>query len=454
MAKQQSPAALQAATVKENLYWQWRTFTSNYKPQVMLDGTLPDFSKTNQPVLQPEGNIEFRRVINDNSFVRMNISQNISLTGGQLFAGSYLQRFTDFDRRQTRYNGNPAVVGFSQPLFAFNALRWDRKIEPLRYEESRKKYAEDLEAVGREAANRFFELLLAQINQEMGRNNQANSDTIYTIGEVRYNLGKMPRNELLQLKLAVLNARKAASQAQLQVETATLRLRSFAGMTETGPVELVLPETIPGFAIEESLAIREARKNRQKSVEFKRLVLEAQREVAKARGDNGLNANLVGTFGLTNRASSIPAIYQNPKDQQTLRIEFQIPVMDWGRSASRIKTAEANQKYVRYLVAQEEVNFEQEIYTQAKLFNLLRNQVKLNAEADQTARERYEISKNRYRLGDLGVTELSIAQQEKDQARRDYILTLNQFWNAYYAIRTLTLYDFEQNKPLTEEATQ
>ncbi len=451
MAREQSPAALQVATVKENRYWQWRTYKANYKPQLTLDGTLPDFSKTNQPVVQREGNIEFWPVYNDNSSVQMNISQNISLTGGQLFAGSYLQRFTDFNQHKTQYNGNPVLIGFSQPLFAFNPLRWDRKIEPLRYEESKKKYVEDLENISRDATSLFFELLLAQINLDIARKNRENSDTIYTIGEVRYTLGRLPRNELLQLKLTVLNARKAVAQAQLRMETATLALKSFVGITGPNSIELALPEQIPAFRVDEQTAIREARRNRQKAVEFRRLLLEAQRDVAKAKGDNGLNANLIGTFGLKNKAAFIPDIYQHPKDQQTLRIGFGIPIMDWGRSASRIKTAQANQKYMQYLVAQEEINFEQEIYTQAKLVNMLREQVDLNREADQTGLERYEISKNRYRVGDLGVTDLNIAQQEKDQARRDYILTLKGFWDAYYAIRSLTLYDFEQNKAITEE---
>ena len=46
----------------------------------------------------------------------------------------------DFDRERTIYNGRPFSIGFEQPLFGFNELRWDKKIEPLRYQESQQHF--------------------------------------------------------------------------------------------------------------------------------------------------------------------------------------------------------------------------------------------------------------------------------------------------------------------------
>src|ERR1700716_2759518 len=46
MAKEKSIASRQAVTVKETKYWQWRTFKSNYQPQLAVSGILPYYSKT------------------------------------------------------------------------------------------------------------------------------------------------------------------------------------------------------------------------------------------------------------------------------------------------------------------------------------------------------------------------------------------------------------------------
>jgi outer membrane protein TolC len=446
IAKTHSTAAVQAATIRENQYWQYKTFKSNYSPQLSLDGTLPQYSKTNIPVIQPDGTVEFKPVTNDNSQLNLGLTQNIGLTGGQLFLGSNVLRFSDFDRKQTRYNGNPLIIGLNQPLFAFNSLSWDKKIEPLRYEESLKKYREDLEVVGRDASELFFNLLVAQINKDIAAKNLSNNETIYKIGEGKAALGRLSKDELLRLKLGVLNARKAVAQANVDAETSDLQLKSFIGFSATNQIQLILPKNLLSFEVDATVAVQQAKNNRQKAIEFKRALLEADKDVAKAKGENGLKVNLFGTFGLTNVANQLPGIYRNAKDQQEISLGFQIPILDWGRSASRIKTAQSNRKLVEANVKQAQINFEHEIYTTLRQLTMIRAQMQTNAEADMTANERFEIAKKRYFLNDLSITDLNIALQEKDQARRDYVLSLKSFWNAYFSLRVLTLYDFSTNK--------
>lgn len=446
IAKAHSTAAVQAVTIRENQYWQYKTFKSNYSPQLNLNGTLPQFSKTNIPVVQPDGTVEFKPVINDNSQLNLGLTQNIGLTGGQLFLGSNVLRFSDFDRKQTRYKGTPLIIGLNQPLFAFNSLSWDKKIEPLRYEESLKKYKEDLEVVGRDASELFFSLLIAQINKDIAAKNLSNNEAIYKIGEGKAALGRLSKDELLRLKLGVLNARKAVSQANVDAETADLQLKSFIGYSAANQIQLILPENLLSFDVDARVAVQQAQNNRQKAIGFKRALLEADKEVAKAKGENGLKVNLLGTFGLTNVANQLPGIYKDAKDQQEISLGFQIPILDWGRAASRIKTALSNRKLVEATVKQAQINFEQEIYTSLRQLTMIKEQMKTNAEADVTANERFEIAKKRYFLNDLSITDLNIALQEKDQARRDYILSLKSFWNAYFSLRVLTLYDFVTNK--------
>src|SRR6186713_878266 len=74
MARERSIASKQAATVRETKYWQWRTYRSNYQPQLSLSGTLPGYSKTFSQVLQPNGSIEFQPVHNDNSSLNLAFS--------------------------------------------------------------------------------------------------------------------------------------------------------------------------------------------------------------------------------------------------------------------------------------------------------------------------------------------------------------------------------------------
>jgi outer membrane protein len=456
IARRQSIASKFAETTRENRFWQYQTYKSNYKPQLALEGTIPEYRRAFSPITQEDGTIQFRPIQNNSSILGLSIEQPIGISGATVFLNSDLSRFDNFlesDNLQIyhQYSGTPLEVGIIQPLFRFNDLRWDKKIEPLRFEESQKEYFQDLEEISLNTTNRFFDLMLAQIQLQIAEKNVANNDTIFKIAQGRYNLGKIAENELLQLELQLMNSRQQAAEAALDIETRTLRLKTWVGLPEASELVLFLPEEIPDFTVDEVLALKFARANRAESIGFERRLLEAEADVARAKGETGPQADLVARFGLTNssvRDGQIDEIYDNPRDQQFVRLGFQIPILDWGRRKSRVKTAEANQKMVQYTVDQEIINFDEEVLTQVRQIQMLKDQIKITKVADDIAQRRYDITKNRYNIGKISITDMNIALTEKDAAKQNYIQSLRDFWQAYFNLRLLTLYDFEQNNQI------
>jgi outer membrane protein len=449
MAKSNSIAAKQATTVRETKYWQWRTFKSNYQPQLSLSGNLPGYSKTTQQVLQPDGTILFQPVHNDNSSLQLNFSQGLTATGGTIYGTTQMQRFSDFDRNNVLYNGVPYAIGYSQPLFQFNALRWDKKIEPLKFNESKQAYIESQEQISITVSGYFFDLLLAQVNLQIAETNFTNTEKILKIANLKFELGKVSKNEILQLQLERLNAQKAVGTAKRDMEIATLNLRTYTGTEGEDKIALELPGSSINMEVSADRVLAEAFENRSDAIAFMRRIAEAKRDVAKAKGQSGLIATLTANLGYSNTAKTIADVYRSPQNQQLLQLQFSIPVLDWGRSKSRTKTAQANEQFVEYAVEQDKQTFKQQIVTQVTLFNMMKNQLVFTAQADSIASEKYQIARERYVLGDLSITDLSIAFQENDQAKRDYIAALRDFWGAYYQLRYLSLYDFEKNQKIT-----
>ncbi len=448
MAKNQSIAAKQAATLKENRYWLWRTYQSNYKPQLVLDGRLPGYSRTYQEILQPNGTIDFQPVRNNNSSLNLSLEQSIAQTGGTIFGTTQLQRFDDFDRKNTLYNSVPYALGYAQPLFRFNNLKWDKRIEPLKYQESRQEYIESMEQISIRATSYFFDLLLAQVNLQIAETNLNNTTNILRIANEKFELGKVSRNEILQLQLELLKSQKSVASARREMEIAVLNLRAYSGLPGNEKIALDLPGHAIKLKVTADQVLTEAFANRSDAISFQRKVIEAKRDVAKAKGDNSLNATLTAQLGFSNSALNLPNVYKSPKNQQQLQLVFDIPILDWGRSRSRLKTAQANQKFVEYEVEQAQQVFKQEIFTQVTLFDMMQDQLSLTAQADSIASEKYQIARERYVLGHLSITDLSIAFQEKDQAKRDYVFALRDLWGAYYQLRYLSLYDFEKNEKI------
>lgn len=448
MAKSKSIASRQALTVKETRYWEYRTFRSNYQPQLSLAGTVPGYSKTFTEVIQPDGTILFQPVHNNNSALNLSFSQSIAATGATIFGTTALQRFDDFDRKNTLYNGVPFGIGYSQPLFQFNTLRWDKKIEPLKFEESKQAFIESMEQIAVKANGYFFDLLLAQVNYQIAATNLANTQNILRIADEKFTLGKIARNEILQLQLEQLKAQKSVGIARRDMEIAALNLRAYTGLQQSEKIVLALPAATTNMEVTTDKVLDEANQNRSDAIAFTRRIAEANRDVAKAKGDNGLNATLTARLGYSKSAVDVGKVYQSPKDQQLLQLSFDIPILDWGRSKSRTKTAQANLQFTRYAVEQDKQIFSQEIVTQVTLFDMMKDQLLLTASADSIASEKYQIAKDRYVLGNLSITDLSIAFSEKDQAKRDYISALRDFWGAYYQLRYLSLYDFEKHEKI------
>ena len=82
-------------------------------------------------------------------------------------------------------------------------------------------------------------------------------------------------------------------------------------------------------------------------------------------------------------------------------------------------------------------------------FNLQSEQVMNSARADTIARMGYDVTMRRFKIGKLDVTKLNLARNDVETARRAYIASMRRYWNDYFTIRQLTLFDFEKKTDLT-----
>lgn len=448
LAKSQSPVAKQAETRKENRFWQYRLFKANYNPQLALSGNIPGYNRDFLQNRLDDGSISFISREQTSSSLNLGLQQPIALTGGNVSINSRVRQFDDLGVDGiTQWNSTLIDISIDQPLFAFNELSWDKKIQPLRYEESKRGYVEEIEFVSRTAVQRFFDYLDAQVNFQIAQFNLANNDTIYNIEKGRYNIGTTSEDKLLQVELQLLRSRQDVAQAELDLQTSRLGIRTFIGLNEDEDFNLSLPESIPLFSVDEQSALRYASDNRADFIAFERRRLEADQQVAQAKGER-FQVNLNASFGLNGAGNTLNQSYDNPNNQQVVNIGLYMPIINWGRNEARMKTALANKKLTDYVIAQEEQNFEQEILTQVRQLDVLRLQIEIGNKSDEVAQKRYEVAQNRYLIGKIDITNLNIALTEKDNAKRSYTNTLRTFWIAYYDLRRLTLYDFAGSKLL------
>jgi outer membrane protein TolC len=426
-------------------YWQYRSFKADYLPSVVVDASLPNFSRSYRTVSVPDGPDIFQYNTLGNYSAGITINQKIGPTGGSVFVQSSLQRLDNIypDSTYTNYQSVPVIIGYRQPIFQFNEYRWSKKLEPLKYEKAKRQCQEDIEQVSITTINHFFNLLLAQIEVGIAKKNLNSYDTLYKIALGRYQLGKIAENELLQLELNFLRAKASVDNASLNYEDMQFRLKSYLRIKDTKAIKLVPPAETHHEVIIASRALDEARKNTAASIDFQERLLTAESGVRRAKMDGRFDADLYLEYGLTQSTSSISNVYKNPLDQQQVDLGIKVPILDWGKARGQIRVAESNFELEQTSVEQEIIDFEQNVFLTVMQFNMQKDQLYIAAKADTVAQKRYDVTQKRYMIGQVNdVLELNNAQIDNDNARKGYYSALRSYWVNYYELRKMTLYDF------------
>jgi len=449
MAIEQSPSIKYHQNRNVNYYWRWKNYQANFRPQLGISGDLPDYQQSFEPITQPDGNIEFKQISRLSTTADLALTQIIPQTGTTIYGASSLYRVQDYNKNTIEWSGSPFYIGFVQPLFAYNWWKWSRKTEPLVFEESQKEYIEAVERVSLSTARRFFTYLSIQTNYNLAANNLKNSEDNLKIAEVKRRLGQISENDFSRIQLSVLNAKKALNKSSIDLKNADFELKSYIGMDQNTNIALDIPLGMSLFYVDPDKALEETLANRKEGPEFQRRLIEADRDLTRAKRNTGLRTTLRGSYGTSKSSDMLSGVYEETEKQQMLRLSLNIPILDWGKSASAVKLAESQRELVLYDVERERLDFEREVVVQIEQFNLLKDQIETAKEADKVAENGYLIALKKFQNGEISITDLNIFLQEREKAKRDYIASIEDYWVSYFYIRILTLYDFEWNQKIS-----
>ena len=449
MARRNSPEAIAARHAFRASYWNWRSFRAKQLPSLTLTSD-PSLNRSIQSVTLEDGSDKFVHRNQLSVDASLEIQQNIALTGGKVLLKTGLERLDMFTDNISSYKSTPVVVGYEQDLFGFNDLKWERRIEPIKYEEAKKTYIETLELVAAYTTNRFFNLATAQTSLEIANYNFAYADTLYRYAQGRYNIGTITENEMLQLELNKLTEETNRMNARIEMDNCMQELRSYLGIQSDEELKVKINDHVPDFSVELHEALLLANENSPEIQNMIRRKLESESNVSYARANAGLKADIYLRFGLTQTADKLGSAYKRPLDQQYVSLSVALPILDWGRGKGKVRVARSNRDLVYTQVEQDKTDFELNIRKLVKQFNLQAQRVRIAARTDETAQRRSDVARKLYLLGKSTILDLNASITEKDQARRNYITALYNYWSLYYTLRSLTLFDFEGKTPLTE----
>lgn len=420
-----------------------RAFAGALLPQLALTGNVPVYNRSIIPVLQPDGSTLFRSQQQNEAALTLGVTQRIPYLGGDVFVNSALSRLDVAGETDIRtWSSTPLLVGIRQELFRPNRQRWDNREQGLRVDIAERQYLESLEEIAITTTTAFFDHYAALIGLRNAEANVAVNDTLFTLNKGRYEVGRIGENDLLQSELALLRAQNAVDAARLAHDRTLAVLRLAIEIPVGAPLALIPPTTIPAVRADTALAVREALRNLVAVRQLELSETQAERRISEARFSNGPGMTLQASVGFNQTAPDAGAAYADLRQAQRFSLGVQVPVLQWGVRDGQVEAARAERTSQEYLSRQSREQVAQDAHFAVLQLALAERQLELAGKADTVGAKRFEVTKNRYVIGRIGMDNLYQAQTEKDAALQSYLQALRGYWTAYYRLRRVTMFDF------------
>ena len=140
---------------------------------------MPSYSKQYNSYQNEDGSYSFVRSNKLGLNGALSIDQNIWFTGGKVSLSSSLDFMKQLGSGGSRqFMSVPIALQLTQPIFGVNNLKWNRRIEPVRYEEAKAAFITATETVTMNAITYFFNLLYGKGDTGTARQNQVNADRL------------------------------------------------------------------------------------------------------------------------------------------------------------------------------------------------------------------------------------------------------------------------------------
>lgn len=434
-------------------YWEYRTYRADRLPSLTLNLTPAEYYRDITKRYDSGQDLDVYR--SQQSFSAsggLAIKQNFDLTGGTFYLESQLGYMRNFgENTSTQFTSVPIRLGYSQSLVGYNAFKWERRIEPLKYEKVKKEFIYNVEAVSEKATIYFFNLAMAQAEYDLAKENVTSSDTLYRIGMERLKIAAISQADLLTLKLDVVNARNTLQNKSSALKRAMFSLASFLNVDKNTSIDLELPARPHEMTISVDDALALVRSNNPQLLLLKQNILEAEQNVDKTKKESRFNASVNASIGFNQVAENLGDVYHKPMQQDLVSVSISIPLIDWGVRKGKYNMARNNLNVVKTSARQDEISIEEELIMTVGDFNIQQNLIISAEEALDLSILAYSETRQRFIIGKADISSLTLALNRQQSAQQNYISALQDYWLNYYKIRKLTLHDFATGFSLADK---
>jgi outer membrane protein len=349
--------------------------------------------------------------------------------------------------------GNNSFKGFhnnlsltlDQPVFTYNKTKMN--ISKLEYalENSMLNYQLRLLSVEKSVTQAFYDVYQAQKDLVISQEEYDNRTKSYDIIKNKVDAGLVAKEEFFQAELDMLTSKSSLQNNKVSLENMLDNFKQLLGVSLDEEITVLAEISVTPVQVDMKKALSLGLANRMELRQRQIDIEVGQFDLITTNALNEFKGNIGLTYGIMGENADINKIYDDPSDNQELRLSMSIPIFDWGEKKARMRAAQASQNSLVINMEQENVTISlgiRQIYR--NLDNLL-NQIDIAKKNLENAELTYDINLEKYRNGDLTSMDLNLVQNQLTQKKQSLTSAQIQYKMELLNLKIQTLFDFEKN---------
>ncbi len=421
--------------------WDFKYYQASRKPQVSLV-LSPNYRKYWNDPTSSYYNLKDLNLLSTEAQIRM--EQNVLGFGGSFYASTSTM-WTEFfnDGNGRIFTTSPVSLGYYNELIGYNPFKWEKAINEFHLESAKKNFLYQIRIIAKQTAEYYLDYLIASSNYSIREENARVSKQIYEIGQQKYKIAAISKNELLALELQVMNAENSLYNSSRVKIVARSNLLSYLQMEDNGEeIRTEIPKTPPvlDISLEQAKALAIANQPSYRNAQED--VISAEQKLRKAKVQSGLQMAVDLNLGIQGHNTGFGDSYRSMSQYTLGIVSFSIPIIDHGLAKSRKRSAEYNLARARDDRAEAERLLELEVSTTLLRFNIQQDLIIRTNNTLELADESFDLVQELYRNGNTDINTFVLAQNRRDDAYKNYLDALKDYWESYYSLSAICLYDF------------
>lgn len=341
---------------------------------------------------------------------------------------------------------NKLYLSLEQPLFTYNKTKMALRELELSFENAKISYALQELNIEKTVTQQFYSVYQAQKNLAIAKDEFKNQEANYKLVKDKVEAGLLKKEELFQAEVNFASSKSDLYNKEINFENTKDNFKQSLGIDLDRDFIILADVSSEKLAVEMKQAVQHGLSQRMELRQKEISMENALFSLIKTKAQNEFKGSIKATFGLLGQDRTANKMFSNPEDDQTVSLQLNVPVWDWGARKARIRASKASIESQKISTVEEKKSIEISIRKICRNLPNLISQIEIAKQNKKNSQRTYELNLEKYKTGNMTGMDLQQFQNQLTQKKQALTNALISYKIEILNLKIQTLWDFKNNK--------